>query len=134
MKLSGEKCFVEINVLGYQYATASLKEDLNWLTCKVSFVNIDVAFSFNCLIQTYDLAEWMKSIKAESQIAVLAFPEDECSISIRKENGYIRQVEILYKKEWMGGDISQKVVFTTQMLVKDVCGELEELLLVYPVL
>lgn len=133
MKLMGEGCCIEIDILGYEYAQATLSEDRNWLSCKVVFEYADCTFCFNCLLQTYDLIEWMHVLKDESRIAVLRFPEVECSISMIKENGIIKQVESLYNQKLRGGGISQKTSFAAQMLVKDVCVELEEMLLVYPV-
>ena len=134
MKLLGDGFRLEIDILGYKYTEAVLREDRNWLSCKVTGEHIDGEFKFDCLIQTYDLIEWMKSLKSDSSLVVLSFPEDDASISMRKEDGCVKQVEISYTKKWSGGAMSQKVVFATQMLAKEICETLEEMMLAYPVL
>jgi len=134
MKLSGEDSSIEIEVQGYQYPAATLKEDLNWLSCKVSFIHVNGASNFNCFIRTFDLVGWMKSICTRMPEIVLSFPEDECSITLHNKDGHIRHVEFTRECKLTEGFISQKAVFTSQMALADVRSEVEELLLLYPVL
>lgn len=99
MKLLGYGFRLEIDILGYKYTDANLREGRNWLSCNVSGERFDGAPKFDCLIQTYDLTEWMNSLKSDSSLMVLSFSEGDASISMRKKDGSIKQVEILYKEE-----------------------------------
>lgn len=134
LKLIGDNGCISIEVLGYQDASATNRDDRNWLTCRLAASLGEVRFAANCAIQTYDMQSLYEELQGNRHSISLTFPEDVAGITFRVDEGVVTRVKLAWHTSIAQEEVSWSCVISMRKPQLELREDVQSLMLEFPVL
>lgn len=123
---------IDIEILGYQNASASCKDDCNWLDCKISVVFSDVVITARCAIQTYDIIELYEKLKVGNRTFKWTLPENDASLEFVINERTVSHIKFVWRQKIGEEMISASTVIQVGRASKEICCAIQQLVEEFP--
>ena len=134
IKFVGDNGRIEIDALDYQDVSAANCDDRNWLTCRILACLGDFRFTANCAIQTYDIQNLYELFQSKRQSFSWSFPEDDIVIEFCVNEGTLKSVRLISHHKITTEEMSYSCTVSTQMPCRDVLGDIEDMMVEFPIM